>query len=190
LIGEYDLKYIENESLRSVIGTVPQRIDLFAGNVTENIAVGDYQPDMEKIIRICSSLGIMEFIEKLPNNFNTYLGENGAALSAGQKQRLAIARALYREPQILLLDEPTSSLDSTAEQYVQRVIDLFRMQHKTVVIITHRLSSILRADKIVVIEDGVVVEEGNHEELVRNRKKYYELWRQQIPVMGDMIPKS
>jgi len=185
LIGGYDLKYIKNESLKSIIGVVPQRIDLFAGNVTENIAVGDYQPDMKKIIGICSSLGIMEFIEKLPNNFNTYLGENGATLSAGQKQRLAIARALYREPQILLLDEPTSALDSTSEQYVQRVIDLFRAQSKTVIIITHRLSTILRVDKIVVIDNGVVVEEGNHDELVSNRKKYYELWSQQMSIVGN-----
>jgi ATP-binding cassette, subfamily C, bacteriocin exporter len=97
-IGDYDLKHIENNSLRRLVGAVPQRIDLFAGNVIENIAVGDYEPDMKRIISICSALGILEFIEKLPNNFSTYLGENGATLSGGQKQRIAIARALYKNP--------------------------------------------------------------------------------------------
>jgi len=184
-INNYDLKYIENDSLRSVIGVVPQKIDLFAGNVIENIAVGDYQPDMKKIISICTTLGIMDFIEKLPNNFNTYLGENGATLSGGQKQRIAIARALYKEPEILILDEATSSLDSSSEQYVQRTINFLKQQHKTIIIIAHRLSTIFNADKIIVLANGTVVEEGAHEELLGNRSQYYELWKQQFPMLQD-----
>ncbi len=182
-IGQYDLKYIENESLRNKVSVVPQKIDLFAGNVVDNIAVGDVEPDMKKIIGICTSLGIMDFIEKLPNNFNTYLGENGATLSGGQKQRLAIARALYKDPEILVLDEATSSLDSASEQYVQRMIDILKENEKTVVIIAHRLSTIFNADKIVVLEKGIVVEEGRHDELMTNRKHYYELWKQQFPML-------
>lgn len=185
-IGEYDLKYIENESLRTLIGVVPQKIDLFAGNVIDNIAVGDYQPDMKRIISICNSLGIMEFIEKLPNNFNTYLGENGATLSGGQKQRIAIARALYKDPEILILDEATSSLDSASEQYVQGMINLLQSAEKTVIIIAHRLSTVYQADKIVVLDKGEVVEEGQHAELLTNRKQYYELWKRQFPMMEEI----
>jgi ATP-binding cassette subfamily B protein len=184
-IGEYDLKYIENSSLRHLIGVVPQKVDLFAGNVVDNIAVGDYQPDMKKIISICTSLGIIEFIEKLPAGFNTYLGENGATLSGGQKQRIAIARALYRDPEVLILDEATSALDSASEQYVHRMVEWMRENEKTVILIAHRLSSVLRADKIVVLSQGTVVEEGHHDQLISNRKQYYELWRQQFPMMEE-----
>ena len=186
-IGQYDLKYIENESLRNKVSVVPQRIDLFAGNVVDNIAVGDIEPDMKKIIGLCTSLGIMDFIEKLPNNFNTYLGENGATLSGGQKQRLAIARALYKDPEILVLDEATSSLDSASEQYVQLMIDILKENEKTVVIIAHRLSTIFNSDKIVVLEKGNVVEEGRHDELMNNRKHYYELWKQQFPMLQEVM---
>lgn len=184
-IGKYDLKYIENESLRTMIGVVPQKIDLFAGNVVDNIAVGDFQPDMQKIIAICTSLGIVEFIEKLPNNFNTYLGENGATLSGGQKQCIAIARALYKDPEILILDEATSSLDSASERYVQKMVEILREQNKTVIIIAHRLSTVFQADKIVVLENGKVAEQGRHEELMQNKSAYYNLWKQQFPMLVE-----
>ncbi|MBT1705310.1 peptidase domain-containing ABC transporter [Chryseosolibacter indicus] len=186
-LGEYDLKYIENESLRSLISVVPQKIDLFAGNVIENIAVGEYEPDIKKIILICTGLGIIDFIEKLPNGFNTYLGENGATLSGGQKQRIAIARALYKDPEILILDEATSALDSASEQYVHRMIDILRSNNKTVIIIAHRLSTIYMADKIVVLDKGKVTEEGSHEELLKNRGQYLRLWSQQFPSIDEAI---
>lgn len=184
-IGDYDLKYIENDALRSMISIVPQKIDLFAGNVVENIAVGDYQPDMKKVIGICSGLGIIEFIEKLPNGFNTYLGENGATLSGGQKQRIAIARALYKDPEILILDEATSSLDSTSEQYIQRMVSILRERGKTIILIAHRLSTVFQADKIMVLQHGKLVEEGTHDELLTTRKNYYNLWKQQFPMLID-----
>ena len=182
-IGEFDLRYVKADSLRNVVGVVPQKIDLFSGNVVDNIAIGDYQPDMKKVIAICSGLGIIEFIERLPHGFNTYLGENGATLSGGQRQRIAIARALYKEPEILILDEATSSLDSSSEKYVQKMVDMLRAQGKTVILIAHRLSTVFRADKIIVLENGKVVEEGQHEELLQNRKVYYQLWKQQFPMM-------
>jgi ATP-binding cassette subfamily B protein len=185
-IGEHDLRYIENESLRKVVSVVPQKIDLFAGTVIENIAVGDYEPDINMIMNICSGLGIMEFIEKLPNGFNTYLGENGSTLSGGQKQRLAIARALYREPEILILDEATSSLDSASEQYVQNMIEILKAKKKTVIIIAHRLSTIVHADTIIVLHNGLVVEEGSHKNLISKQGHYYELWKQQFPMMENV----
>ena len=160
---------------------VPQQIDLFAGNVIENIAVGELQPNMERILEICKNIGILQFIEELPDGFGTYLGENGAALSGGQKQRIAIARALYKEPEVLVLDEATSSLDSGSESYVQRTIHKMRGENKTILIIAHRLSTIIHADTIVVFDKGKVIEKGTHEELYNLKGSYYRLWRQQLP---------
>ncbi|MEM8509698.1 MAG: peptidase domain-containing ABC transporter [Bacteroidota bacterium] len=180
-IGETNLKYIENESLRQLVAVVPQQIDLFAGNVIENIAVGELEPDMERILKICKDIGILAFIQGLPDSFGTYLGENGAALSGGQKQRIAIARALYKQPEILVLDEATSSLDSSSESYVQRAIDSLREQKKTIVVIAHRLSTVVNADTIVVLDKGKVREQGSHSELYEKKGAYYRLWRQQLP---------
>lgn len=179
-IGINSLKYLNNASLRNLLSVVPQKIDLFAGNVIENIAIGDYEPNMQQIINICTQLGILEFIEALPEGFQTYLGENGASLSGGQKQRIAIARALYRNPEILILDEATSSLDSASEQYVQRTIDLLRAQKKTIIIIAHRLPTIRKADKIIVLDKGVVVEEGSHADMIVANGHYANLWKQQF----------
>jgi ABC-type bacteriocin transporter len=181
-IGKYDLKYISNTSLRRMVSVVPQQIDLFAGNVIENIAVGDYEPDMQKIIDIATQLGLIDFIESLPKGFQTYLGENGTSLSGGQRQRIAIARALYRDPEILILDEATSSLDSASEKYVQRMIDMLKAKHKTVIVIAHRLSTLNNADKIIVLDHGVVIEEGSHKELrSKKQSRYSDLWRLQMP---------
>jgi ATP-binding cassette subfamily B protein len=163
------------------VAIVPQRIDLFSGNVIDNIAVGVLYPDMQKIVRICTSLGILEFIEKLPNKFNTYLGENGATLSGGQKQRIAIARALYKSPEILIMDEATSSLDSSSETYVQKMIEVLKLDQKTIILIAHRLSTIQMADKIIILNSGKVTEQGSHAELMSNRSGYFELWRRQFP---------
>lgn len=187
-IGNQDLKHIENGSLRDLVSVVPQKIDLFAGNVIDNIAVGEFAPDVERIMEVCKAIGILEFIENLPNSFATYLGENGATLSGGQKQRIAIARALYKNPEVLVLDEATSSLDSTSENYIQKAVQSLRDQDKTIIIIAHRLSTVINADKIVVLEKGKVVEEGNHEVLYARQEKYYELWQKQMPVV-DHIPK-
>ncbi|GFD91485.1 bacteriocin cleavage/export ABC transporter [Alteromonas sp. KUL156] len=180
-LGDLDLKYIQHESLRELVSVVPQKIDLFAGNVVDNIAVGYFAPNMELIIEICKSIGILEFIEGLPNGFNTYLGENGATLSGGQKQRIAIARALYKQPEILVLDEATSSLDSTSENYIQKAVERLRQENKTIIIIAHRLSTVINADEIVVLNKGNVLEQGNHKELYASKGKYYNLWQQQMP---------
>jgi ATP-binding cassette subfamily B protein len=180
-IGEIDLKHVDNSSLRDIISVVPQKIDLFAGNVIENIAVGEFAPEMERVIRICKRIGILDFIEDLPNGFNTYLGENGATLSGGEKQRIAIARAMYKEPEVLVLDEATSALDSSSENYVQKAVESFNKTNKTTVIIAHRLSTVFRAHKIVVLSKGKVMEQGSHSELYKRKGIYHKLWQQQLP---------
>ncbi len=181
MIGDIDLKYIENESLRDLVSVVPQKIDLFAGNVVQNIAVGVYAPDMDRILKICTDIGILDFIENLPNGFGTYLGENGATLSGGQRQRIAIARALYKQPEVLVLDEATASLDSSSESFVKKTIERMRNQNKTIVLISHRLSTVVNANKIVVLEQGRILEEGSHKELYDQKGAYFKLWQQQIP---------
>jgi ATP-binding cassette, subfamily C, bacteriocin exporter len=167
---------VTNESLRSKIAIVPQRIDLFSGNVIDNIAVGEFYPDMDRLIHICDQLGITTFIEQLPYGLQTYLGENGASLSGGQKQRLAIARALYREPEILILDEATSSLDTVAEGFVRKTISLLREQKKTIVIIAHRLSTIMHVDKVVVLDQGKLIQEGTVNELSEREGKFRDMF--------------
>jgi ABC-type bacteriocin transporter len=189
-IGEFDIKYITNESLRRIVGVVPQDVHLFAGNVTENIAVGDLEPDTKRVMHICKQLEITEFIERLPNGFNTFLGENGTNLSGGQRQRLAIARALYRDPEILILDEATSSLDSESESHVQNAIALLREQQKTIIIIAHRLSTVMNADKIVVLQTGKLIEEGTHHELMKEQGQYHKMWQKQFPSEETIIARN
>jgi len=178
-LGGYDLHHFTNKSLRKIVSVVPQKIDLFAGNVIDNIAVGEIDPDMEKILSVCEKLGMIKFIESLPNGFKTYIGENGATLSGGQKQRIAIARALYRDPEVLILDEATSSLDSFAESFVQNALKMLRDEKKTVIVIAHRLSTISLADRIIVLDNGALVQEGTFSELSAMKGHFREMWMHQ-----------
>lgn len=182
-IGDHDIKFVNNTSLRQMVSVVPQRIDLFAGNIIENIALGDYQPDMQKVVHICNRLGMMDFIEGLPNGFGTYLGENGASLSGGQKQRVAIARALYRDPEILILDEATASLDPDSEQFVQQAIRMLATEGKTIIFITHRLAAVQEFDRLYVLDKGKLIEEGSHSELIAKEGKYFQMIRKQLVVL-------
>lgn len=176
-IGGMDLQYISNKSLRQMVSVVPQNIDLFAGTIIENIAIGDLEPDIQKILAISKLLGIDDFVEKMPATYNTILNERGINLSGGQRQRIAIARALYRNPEILILDEATSSLDSESENKVKIALDNFKSQGKTIIIIAHRLSTIKNADSILVLKDGKLVEEGNHFDLLETKGLYYQMWQ-------------
>lgn len=181
LIGDYNTVHFSNQSLRQKIGTVPQQLNLFAGNVIENIALGDFNPNMLQIHSICMKLGMIKFIESLPNGFQTYIGENGATLSGGQKQRLAIARALYLNPEILILDEATSSLDSESEYFVQETIKALKNEGKTIIVIAHRLSTIMDADKIILLKEGKLLELGSHDYLYNLKGEYYNMWKRQFP---------
>lgn len=180
-IGKHNLKYLKKSSLRNIISVVPQKIDLFAGNVIDNIAIGEADVDMEKILEVCKALELEAFIESLPQGYQTCLGENGTTLSGGQKQKLAIARALYRDPEILILDEATSSLDSFSEQYVQQTLKHLRNQGKTVIVISHRLSTLIQADNIYYLDQGRIVEQGSHKKLIPNNGPYSKLWDKQLP---------
>ena len=180
-INDLDINHFSYESLRTIVSTVPQQLNLFSGNIIDNIAVGDLQPDMDRIVSIVQQLGLVQFIEKLPNGFNTQIGENGTSLSGGEKQRIAIARAMYKNPEILIFDEATSSLDSESEQHVKAVIQNLKQQGKTILIIAHRLSTVIDADKIAILENGQLIEEGNHDTLYKAKTKYYEMWQKQLP---------
>lgn len=183
-IGDVNIRYASPESLRHLVCIVPQNLELFAGNVIENIAVGELAPDMELLLKVCKQLDMISFIEKLPNGFATYIGEHSATLSGGQRQRLAIARALYRQPEILIMDEATSNLDSKSEQVVQETIRQLVTEGKTVVLIAHRLSTVIDAHEIIVLKEGQITEQGSHTELYAQKGYYYQMWQRQMPMFS------
>ncbi|MCI0922098.1 peptidase domain-containing ABC transporter [Sphingobacterium rhinopitheci] len=183
-IGNYDIKYISNHSLRERIAVVPQQIELFSSNIIENIAIGDQTPNFQQVIDIIKELDMVNFIEKLPSGLETYIGENGTMLSGGQRQRIAIARALYRNPDILILDEATSALDSETELVTQRAFDKLRATGKTLLVIAHRLSTISSSDHIIVMKDGQIVEQGTHNYLLSIESVYKEMWKKQSIVLN------
>lgn len=182
-LGDHDIRRFNTNSLRRIISVVPQKIDLFTGTVIDNIALDDFSADTERILDICNKLGMTDFIDQLPGGFNTFLGENGVSLSGGQKQRIAIARALYRDPEILILDEATSSLDSVAESYVKKTLELFRESGKTAIVIAHRLSTISMADKVIVLDQGKVIQEGEFNELINSGGPFRSMWGKQVPLL-------
>lgn len=178
-IGDYEVQYLSHYSLRTLIGVVPQQIDLFSGNVIENIAFGEDFPDMQRVIDLTKQLGILSFIEQLPNGFQTHLGENGSQLSGGQRQRIAIARALYKNPEILILDEATSSLDTDSEQVIQATLNELKRTGKTLIVIAHRLSTIAHSDTILVLRNGQLIEQGTHQKLLARETTYKAMWEKQ-----------
>jgi ATP-binding cassette, subfamily C, bacteriocin exporter len=180
-IGEVNIQTADLSSLRKLISVVPQKVDLFSGTVIDNIAVGQPSPDIQKVMEVSRLVGINLFIENLPNGYNTYLGENGSELSGGQRQRLAIARALYKNPEVLIFDEATSSLDVESEIFFYQLITSLQAQGKTIVVVTHRLQSVIHFDKIILLSAGNVEAAGSHTELLNSSDYYRKLWLQQVP---------
>ena len=179
-IGNYNLKDINLESLRNRIAYISQDIFLFSGTIRENLELGNEDASMEDIIEACRLSKADEFINNLPLRYETILEENGANLSGGQKQRLAIARALLKKPDILIMDEATSNLDSITEKAIEKTINSLS-RNITTIIIAHRLSTIMRCDKIFVMEQGKFIEQGSHSELIARKGRYYDLWKDQLP---------
>lgn len=162
----------ELSDLRGKIALVPQDVILFAGTIRENIAYGKPEASDEEIMEAAKKANAYDFISSFPDKFMTLVGERGIQLSGGQRQRIAIARAVLKDPQILILDEATSSLDSESEHLVQEALDKL-MVGRTSIVIAHRLSTIRNADKIVVLQNGVIVESGAHSELIKNDQGVY-----------------
>lgn len=178
LIDAYDINKVELYSLRRQIGIVPQDTLLFEGTIQENIALNYPDASNEEIIEAARVAAAHDFIMNLPNGYSTQVGERGAALSGGQRQRIAIARTVLQNPNLLILDEATSALDYESERQVcLNLADAFK--GRTVFFITHRLSTIRNADIILMMDQGVIVEQGTHEELMDIKGRYYCLYRQQ-----------
>ena len=179
LIDNQNINDINLNSLRKEISLVSQDVILFDDTIKANILYGNALASNEEIIKACKFAAAQDFVEKLPNKYETIIGENGIKLSGGQKQRLSIARAILKNSSIILLDEATSSLDSESESVIQKAIENLT-KNKTTIIIAHRLSTVMNCDKILVFENGKIIEEGKHEFLVNNSLTYKKLYEKQI----------
>ena len=179
LIDNQDIKTISLHSLRKNISLVSQDIILFDDSIKNNIIYAKSNASQSEVTNACKFAAAHEFIEKLPNGYETLIGENGIKLSGGQKQRISIARAILKKSPIILLDEATSSLDADSEEIVQNAI-LNLTKNKTTLVIAHRLSTIHKADKIFVIKSGEVIDSGNHEFLIKNCDEYKSLYEKQL----------
>ena len=170
-VSDFSLKH-----LRSSISIVNQSPSLFNDTISKNIAYGDSEIDVDKLKESARLSGCLEFIEKLPEGFESEIGDDGVLLSGGQRQRLAIARAFYKDSPIIILDEATSALDTESELIVQEALEKL-ITNRTTIVIAHRLSTIENASKIIVLDNGEIVETGNHEELIKNESIYHSLYK-------------
>jgi subfamily B ATP-binding cassette protein MsbA len=164
-VDNQNIKDVTMNSLRSLTGLVTQDSIMFNGTIKENIKIGKLDATDDEIIKALKIANAYEFVNDLPNGIHTNIGDSGNKLSGGQKQRLSIARAVLKNPPIMILDEATSALDTESEKFVQVALENM-MQNRTSIVIAHRLSTIQKADKIVVMQKGKIVEQGTHDELL------------------------
>jgi len=178
-IDNQSIYEVKINSLRQEISLVSQDTTLFDDTIKNNIAYANSNADDEEIIKAAKLSYCEEFINELPNKYNTIIGENGIRLSGGEKQRISIARAMLKKSKIILLDEATSSLDSETEEKIQSAINILT-KNKTTIVIAHRLSTILNSDKIFVVENGKIISSGKHEELLASSTQYKNFYEKQI----------
>ncbi len=186
IINSLDISEITQESLRSHISFISQDTSLFHTTIAENIQYGSLEVPREKIIEVAKMAYADEFIQTLPKGYDTIVGERGVKLSGGQRQRVAIARAILKNSPLFILDEATSALDSDSEAKVQTALKVL-MQNKTVIAIAHRLSTLQFMDRIIFLENGKIIEDGTHEELLKKNGKYANLWHMQA---GGFLPEE
>ncbi|EHA8878907.1 ABC transporter ATP-binding protein [Salmonella enterica subsp. enterica serovar Infantis] len=179
LLGDVDIRSMNSEDLLENISVVYQDVWLFNDTIRENILMGCPGASDAELIASAKAANIYDFIKNLPSGFETKVGELGGRLSGGERQRISIARAILKDAPIIILDEPTASLDSESEYEVQRALDTL-VAGKTVIMVAHRLHTLIGADKIILIENGVISEQGNHMQLLSSRKRYYEMWKSQV----------
>ncbi|WP_342225952.1 ABC transporter ATP-binding protein [Rickettsia endosymbiont of Urophora cardui] len=179
LIDGQNIKNVTQDSLRKAISLIPQEPILFHRTILENIRYGRKEASFEEVVEAAKAAHIHEVISKLPEGYDTMCGERGNNLSGGQRQRVIIARAILKNAPILILDEATSSLDSETESLIQESME-YLMQNKTVIVIAHRLSTLLNMDRILVFDKGSITEDGGHSELLKNSKLYQKLWNSQV----------
>jgi len=186
LIDDQNLRMTSLSSLRKLIGIVPQHLDLFSGTINENIAYGMMQVSEEEISKAASMANADGFISRLPDGYLTQVGERGLHLSAGERQRIAIARVFLRDPSILIMDEATAYQDTESEHLIQQSLQRL-LQNRTAIIIAHRLSTVQKANKIIVLDQGQIKETGSHQELIHRSGLYQRLYEKQFV---DVVPNK
>ena len=178
-IGNTPLQNIGYSYWRSKCGTVMQDGFIFSDTIAKNIAVGEEHPDLHKLLHAMNVANITDFIKELPLGLNTKVGAAGNGISQGQRQRMLIARAVYKNPDYLFLDEATNALDANNEKVIMENLNTF-FEGKTVVVVAHRLSTVMNADNIIVLDKGIIIEQGNHDQLISNNGSYYQLVKNQL----------
>jgi ATP-binding cassette subfamily B protein len=184
LVDGHDVRDLTLDSLRGAVGFVMQDPHLFHDTIRANLRYARPDATDDELVAACRAARIDDLIQTLPDGYDTFVGERGYRLSGGEKQRIAIARVLLKEPAIVILDEATSHLDTESEHAIQRALDA-ALSGRTALVIAHRLSTIVNADRIVVMDEGRIVDQGTHTELMARGGLYADLYRTQVDQLAD-----